>query len=82
MVLVWAYSYNTGEPVLGATGTAMCRTLVIEPYLNGKPSFTIGDPGGRYIIGLKSEEIAVSIPYQHFDLMLTTLNSRINDWKA
>jgi len=82
MLLLWTYSYNTGEPVLGATGTAMCRTLVIEPYLSGKPSFTIGDPGGRYIIGLKSGEITASIPYRQFDLMLTTLDSRINDWKA
>lgn len=82
MLLLWAYSYNTGEPVLGATGTAMCRTLVIEPYLNGKPSFTIGDPGGRYIMGLKSEEIGVSIPYQQFNSMITTLHSRIHEWKA
>lgn len=82
MLLLWAYSYNTGELVLGATGTAMCRSMVIEPYLTRKPSFTIGDPGGRYIMGLKSEEIGVSIPYQLFDSMITALHSRVNDWKV
>lgn len=82
MLLLWAYTYNTGEPVSGATGTAMCCSLVIEPYLTGKPSFTVGDPGGRYIMELKSEEIGVSVPYQLLDSMLTALRSRINDWKA
>jgi len=82
MLLLWAYSYNTGEVVQGETGTAMCSTLVIKPYLNKKPSFTIGDPGGRYIIGLAKEEVMVSIPYSLYDTMLKTLKLRLQDWKS
>jgi uncharacterized protein (DUF169 family) len=82
MLLSWAYSYNTGEVVQGETGTAMCSTLVIKPYLNKKLSFTIGDPGGRYIIGLAKEEAMVSIPFSLYDTMLKTLKLRLQDWKS
>jgi len=82
MLLLWAYTYNTGELVYGHTGTAMCSTLVVRPYLTKKPSFSIGDPGGRYIVGLSSEEIMASIPYRLFDSMFETLKSRLVDWKA
>ena len=82
MLLLWAYSYNTGELVYGNTGTAMCSTLVIRPYLTKKPSFTIGDPGGRYIVGLSGEEIMVSIPYSLFDVMVETLQLHLKDWKG
>jgi uncharacterized protein (DUF169 family) len=82
MLLLWAYSYNTGEVVQGETGTAMCSTLVIKPYLNKKPSFTMGDPGGRYIIGLTKEEVMVSIPYSLYDTMLKTLKLHLQDWKS
>jgi len=82
MLLLWAYTYNTGELVYGHTGTAMCSTLVVRPYLTKKPSFSIGDPGGRYIVGLSREEIMASIPYQLFDSILETTKSRLEDWKA
>ena len=82
MLLLWAYTYNTGELVYGHTGTAMCSTLVVRPYLTKKPSFSIGDPGGRYIVGLSREEIMASIPYQLFDSMLKVLQSHLEDWKA
>jgi len=82
MHLLWAYSYNTGETVQGEAGTAMCSTLVVKPFLNGKPSFTMGDPGGRYVFGLAEEEVMVSIPYHLFDTMVKTLELRIRDWKS
>lgn len=82
MLLLWAYSYNTGEVVHGETGTATCSTLVVKPYLNKKPSFTIGDPGGRYIIGLVKEETMVSIPYHLYDTMVKALELHIQDWKS
>jgi uncharacterized protein (DUF169 family) len=82
MLLLWTYSYNTGEVVQGETGTAMCSTLVIKPYLNKKLSFTIGDPGGRYITGLAKEEVMVSIPYSLYDTMLKTLKLHLQDWKS
>lgn len=82
MLLLWAYSHNAGEVVRGETGTAMCSSLVVKPYLNGKPSFTIGDPGGRYIVGLTREEVMVSIPYHLYDTMVKTLKLHIQDWKA
>jgi uncharacterized protein (DUF169 family) len=82
MLLLWAYSHNTGEAVRGETGTAMCSSLVIKPYLNRKPSFTIGDPGGTYIVGLTREEVMVSIPYHLYDTMVKTLKLHIQDWKS
>jgi len=82
MLLLWAYTYDTGELVYGHTGTAMCSTLVVRPYLTRKPSFSIGDPGGRYIVGLSREEIMASIPYQLFDSMFETIKSRLEDWKT
>jgi len=82
MLLLWPYSYSTGEIVSGETGTAMCISLVVKPYLNKKPSFSIGDPGGRYLSGLSEQEIMVSIPFQLFDLMLETLQSRLEEWKV
>jgi len=82
MPLLWAYSYNTAELVHGETGTAMCSTLVVKPYLNKKPSFTLGDPGGRYIVGLAKEEVMASIPYYLYDTLVKTLELHIQDWKA
>jgi len=82
MLLLWNYSYNTGEIISGETGTAMCISLVIKPYLNKKPSFSVGDPGGRYIVGLSKHEIMVSIPFQLFNSMVETLQSRLEDWKG
>jgi len=82
MLLLWAYTYNTGELVYGHTGTAMCSTLVVRPYLTKKPSFSIGDLGGRYIVGLSGEEIMASIPYRLFDSMFGTIKSRLEDWKS
>jgi len=81
MALLWAYTYNTGEVVHGETGTATCSTLVVKPCLNKKPSFTIGDPGGRYIIGLATEEVMVSIPHFLCDTIVKTLELHIQDWK-
>jgi uncharacterized protein (DUF169 family) len=82
MLLLWAYSYNTGEVVHGETGTASCSTLVVKPYLNKKPSFTIGDRGARAIVGLGKEEIMVSVPYCLHDIMVKTLESHIQDWRV
>jgi uncharacterized protein (DUF169 family) len=82
MLLLWAHSYNTGEVVQGETGTAMCSSLIIKPYLNRKPSFTIGDPGGRYIVGLTKEEVMVSIPYYLYDIVVKTLKLHIQNWKS
>jgi len=82
MLLLWSYSYNTGEIVNGETGTAMCISLVIKPYLSKKPSFSLGDPGGRYIVGLSEHELMVSIPFQLFNNMIETLQSRLEDWKG
>jgi len=82
MLLLWPYSYNTGDTVNGETGTAMCTSLVIKPYLNKKPSFSIGDPGGRYIVGLSGHEIVASIPLQHFNNMIETLQSHLEDWRG
>lgn len=80
MLLLWAYSYDFGEPVIGYTGTATCRSTFIEPYLTGKPSFSLGDPGGRYIIQLTNGEVVVSIPAKLFRRIVKNLNVRINDW--
>jgi uncharacterized protein (DUF169 family) len=82
MLLLWAYSYNSGEVVHGETGTAACSTLVVKPYLNKKPSFTIGDPGARSIVGLGKEEVVVSVPYCLCETMVKTLESHIQDWRA
>lgn len=82
MLLLWSYSYNTGEIVHGETGTAMCQTLIVKAFLSKKPSFTIGDPGGRYIFGLASEEVMASIPYSLFDAMVETLQHHLKDWKS
>jgi uncharacterized protein (DUF169 family) len=82
MLLLWSHSHNTGEVINGETGTAMCISLVIKPHLNKKPSFSIGDPGGRYIIGLSEREIVASVPFQLFNSMVETLQSRLEDWKG
>jgi uncharacterized protein (DUF169 family) len=82
MHLLWAYSHNTGETVQGETGTAMCSTLVVKPYLNKKPSFSVGDPGGTYIVGLAEEELLVSVPYNLYYTMIKTLQLHIQDWKS
>jgi uncharacterized protein (DUF169 family) len=82
MLLLWPHSYITGEVVNGETGTAMCISLVIKPYFNKKPSFSIGDPGGRYITGLSEHEVVVSIPYELFNNMVEILQSRLEDWKG
>jgi len=82
MLLLWSYSYRTGEIINGETGTAMCISLAIKPYLDRKPSFSIGDPGSRYLIGLSEQEIVVSIPFQLFGPMVETLQSRLKDWKG
>lgn len=81
MQLLWAYSYDTGEPVKGYTGTATCRSTFIEPYLTGKPSFSLGDPGGRHFIQFTSDEIVASIPAKLFRRMVENLSVQINDWK-
>jgi uncharacterized protein (DUF169 family) len=54
MLLLWSYAYNTGEIVQGETGTAMCQTLIVKPFLQSKPFFSIGDPGGTYGVGTHS----------------------------
>lgn len=82
MLLLWTYSYHMGEPVQGYTGTATCRSTYIEPYLTRKPSFSLGDPGGRYIMELPSDEIVVSFPAELFNSMVETLNTKISDWKS
>ncbi|MEM3566656.1 MAG: DUF169 domain-containing protein [Candidatus Bathyarchaeia archaeon] len=81
MLLFWAHSYATGETVKGETGTAMCVSLVIRPYLEGKPAFSLGDPGGRYIIGLDENELVCSVPTQIFSIITETLRLRLKDWK-
>jgi len=80
MLVLWAYSYDFGEPVRGYTGTATCLSTFIEPYLTGKPSFSLGDPGGRHIIQLTSDEVVVSIPAKLFRRMVKNLSARIKDW--
>lgn len=82
MLLLWAYSYATGETVKGETGTAMCVSLGIKPYLEGKPAFSLGDPGGRYIIGLDENELVCSIPTQFFNIITETLQLRLKNWKV
>ena len=82
MLLLWAYSYHKGEPVQGYTGTATCRSIFIEPYLTRKPTFSLSDLGGRYIMELSSDEIVVSIPAELLNSIVKTLNIRISDWKS
>lgn len=79
MLLLWSYAYNTGETIQGETGTAMCQTLVVKPYLQNKPSFSIGDPGGNYGVGLSSRELIVSVPYPLFKTMISTLQKHIRE---
>jgi len=82
MLLLWSYAYNTGEVVRGETGTAMCQTLVVKPILQNKLTFSIGDPGGTYNVGLSSQELMVSLPYSLLKNMISTLQRHIKDWKA
>ncbi|MEM3597091.1 MAG: DUF169 domain-containing protein [Candidatus Bathyarchaeia archaeon] len=82
MLLLWSYSYNTGEVVQGETGTAMCQTLIVKPLLQDKPSFSIGDPGGTYGVGLSSGELMVSLPYPLLAKMTKTLQQYIKYWKT
>ncbi|MEM2889516.1 MAG: DUF169 domain-containing protein, partial [Candidatus Bathyarchaeia archaeon] len=82
MLLLWSYAYNTGEVVQGETGTAMCQTLIVKPHLQNKPSFSIGDPGGTYTVGLSSGELMVSTPYPLLKNMITALQQHIKDWKG
>lgn len=82
MLLLWSYTYNTGETVQGETGTAMCQTLIVKPLLQGKPSFSIGDPGGTYGVGLSSDELMVSLPYSLLAMMIKTLKQYIENWKT
>jgi uncharacterized protein (DUF169 family) len=82
MLFLWAYSYLTGEIVVGETGTAMCISLVIKPYLDEKPAFSLGDPGGRYILGLAENEVACVVPVQFLNKMVEILRLRLKDWKT
>lgn len=82
MLLLWSYAYDTGEVVQGETGNAMCQTLVVKPYLQNKPSFSTGDPGGTHGVGLLSGELMVSVPYSLFKNMITALQHHIKDWKS
>ncbi|MEM3789279.1 MAG: DUF169 domain-containing protein [Candidatus Bathyarchaeia archaeon] len=82
MLLFWTYSYATGETVKGETGTAICVSLVIRPYLDGKPAFSLGDPGGRYIVGLDENELVCSVPTRFFNGITETLRLHLKNWKA
>jgi hypothetical protein len=71
-----------GEVVRGETGTAMCQTLIVKPFLQNKPYFSIGDPGGTYGVGLSSQELMVSLPYSLLNDVISTLQRHIKNWKA
>jgi len=63
-VLTTAFSFDTGEIIMGNAGPGACMSTVIIPFMENKPVFSCGDHGGRSHMRLKDEELIACIPYK------------------
>jgi uncharacterized protein (DUF169 family)/NAD-dependent dihydropyrimidine dehydrogenase PreA subunit len=76
-MLSTAYAFDTGEMIMGNSGTAACLAMTPITLLNNKPVFTCGDHGARTNMRLKNEEILVSIPFRMVSGLVKNLDRTI-----
>lgn len=56
--------------------------LLLWSYVYNTGEVIRGETGGRYNVGLSSEELMVSTPYPLLKNMITALQQHIKDWKG
>ena len=61
-----AYTWETGIVVQGMSGTSWCAMALPKPFLEKGITFTLGDHGGRSLMGIKDYELFCVM---HFDLV-------------
>lgn len=63
-VISTAYAFDTGEIIMGYSGSAACLMTVPIPLIENRPVFAIGDHGGRTHMKLNDEEFLACFPYR------------------
>jgi len=64
--LTKAYTWETGTVVQGMSGTSWCAMALPKPFLEKGITFTLGDHGGRSLMGIKDYELFCVM---HFNLV-------------
>jgi uncharacterized protein (DUF169 family) len=59
-----AYTFDTGQIIMGYMGSALCMMTIAIPYLENRPVFSCGDYSGRNFMRLKDGENVVCLPYK------------------
>ncbi len=72
--LAKAYTWETGEIVQGMAGTSWCAQALPGSYRLRKPTFTLGDHGGRSLMGVKDYELFCTIPYELLPMIIRNLD--------
>lgn len=62
MEVLHANAYDSGSHGLGADSGPICSSMAALPYLTAKVTYGFGDVGSRRYMGLKDDDVMVSIP--------------------
>jgi len=68
-----AYGFDSGEPVHGIAGGSTCEMVSSYVVKTGKPTFTLGDTGGNAGLGLASDELILTFPYDRLGIAVGNL---------
>jgi uncharacterized protein (DUF169 family) len=71
-----AYTWPTGEMMMGYGSHGGCTFTLRLPFVSGKPTFSIGDTEWRHYIGLEDPELTISVPFKDFDRWIENLPLR------
>jgi uncharacterized protein (DUF169 family) len=71
-----AYTWPTGEMMMGYGSHGGCSFTLRLPFVSGKPTFSIGDTEWRHYIGLDDPELTISVPFKDFDRWIDNLPLR------
>jgi uncharacterized protein (DUF169 family) len=63
-VISTAYSFDTGNVIMGYAAAPSCIMTIPIPFVENKPVFSTGDWGGRTRSRMKDDQIFVSIPFR------------------
>jgi len=75
--LTKAFTWETGEVVQGLSGTSWCAMALPGPYRTNKPTFTLGDHGGRSLMGIKDYELFFVAPFSLLPMIVRNLDKSL-----
>jgi len=75
--LTKSYTWETGELVHGLSGTSWCAQALPGSYRDQKITFTLGDHGGRSLMGVKDYELFCTIPYKLLPMVVRNLDKAL-----